>query len=645
MFSPNQNRIRGPVRPCARGLNSVHNHLRAVRIRLSVGLLSGTAAQSQPRRGSDLRANSDPQPRVSPLLEAQSPADSPQQDRGLWLSFSPDPPASLCSANFPRVALFALFALFAPQLQNRTELNRTGSEQEERDKESRKLVGAAGGASVSLGHPRLSPLCCARGGGGVEEEEREGGGGRRRRKGREEEREGGGACPRSSMEEEEEVLGIGGGGGGLLKPPRGLECITPQGKPSGETGNLRHEQLECRPVVDHKRINKTVQRRSEKTRQANTSRLTNPTETKRHSSDCKKAAGEEPPSHQQKEKPTRIRHRDHMKVKLSLLNEAFLNEAFLNEAFLNVAFLNAAGLDSDGLWVVVVELDQGLDGFLHRAHLDQSHLVVLPEGNTTDGDDKCIKFSLSLVYRLLQLLQCEDLRDVGEMKAVQRRVAVVFGQALILVAFTGKLNARVFGRRDAERLPVKLLPAQVADQQDRDSCRDVREPQPGGSREGESGKASGHPGDQTWVAPGNADKLFRIRPVLEALEETFRTAVDPEEFQSIDEQMIPFKGRLSIKQYIPKKPKPWGVKVWVRAGSSGYMYRFEVYQGAAVRGQISQLGMAADVVIRLCDDIQQKNHKVFFDNFFTTIPLLLVLKSQGICGTGTCRRNRLHGAN
>ncbi|KAK1894358.1 PiggyBac transposable element-derived protein 3 [Dissostichus eleginoides] len=54
--------------------------------------------------------------------------------------------------------------------------------------------------------------------------------------------------------------------------------------------------------------------------------------------------------------------------------------------------------------------------------------------------------------------------------------------------------------------------------------------------------------------------------------------------------------------------------------------------------------MAADVVIRLCDDIQQKNHKVFFDNFFTTIPLLLVLKSQGICGTGTCRRNRLHGA-
>lgn len=28
--------------------------------------------------------------------------------------------------------------------------------------------------------------------------------------------------------------------------------------------------------------------------------------------------------------------------------------------------------------VVVVELDEAVDGLLHRAHLDQGHLVVLP---------------------------------------------------------------------------------------------------------------------------------------------------------------------------------------------------------------------------------------------------------------------------
>lgn len=144
--------------------------------------------------------------------------------------------------------------------------------------------------------------------------------------------------------------------------------------------------------------------------------------------------------------------------------------------------------------------------------------------------------------------------------------------------------------------------------------------------------------------PGDADKLFKLRPVLESLKKSFHSAVDPEEFQSIDEQIIPFKGKLSMKQYIPKKPKPWGVKVWVRSGTSGYMYRFEVYQGAARRGEISQMGLAPDVILRLCDDIKQKNHKVFFDNFFCTIPLIEALQQQGIYGTGTCRVNRLQGA-
>uniref|UniRef100_A0A3B4VGZ0 PiggyBac transposable element-derived protein domain-containing protein n=1 Tax=Seriola dumerili TaxID=41447 RepID=A0A3B4VGZ0_SERDU len=151
--------------------------------------------------------------------------------------------------------------------------------------------------------------------------------------------------------------------------------------------------------------------------------------------------------------------------------------------------------------------------------------------------------------------------------------------------------------------------------------------------------------DNYSIDPENADKFVKIRPFLNALQGTFSASLDPEEYQSVDEMMIPFKGRLSIKQYVPKKPKPWGVKVWVRAGSSGYMYSFEPYQGpSGGRGEISQLGMAGDVVMRLCEDLQDQNHKVFFDNFFCTIPLLQALKHQGIFGTGTCRKNRLHGA-
>uniref|UniRef100_A0A3Q3JJB3 PiggyBac transposable element-derived protein domain-containing protein n=1 Tax=Monopterus albus TaxID=43700 RepID=A0A3Q3JJB3_MONAL len=132
--------------------------------------------------------------------------------------------------------------------------------------------------------------------------------------------------------------------------------------------------------------------------------------------------------------------------------------------------------------------------------------------------------------------------------------------------------------------------------------------------------------DNYTCQPANTDRLFKVRPVLCALQETFKAAADPEEFQSIDEQIIPFK-------------------VWVRAGTSGYMYRFEVYQGSARRDCVSWLGMAGDVVMRLCDDIKHKNHKVFFDNYFCSIPLIEALKDCGIYGTGTCRANRLKGAN
>ncbi|KAB0790775.1 hypothetical protein PPYR_15415 [Photinus pyralis] len=143
----------------------------------------------------------------------------------------------------------------------------------------------------------------------------------------------------------------------------------------------------------------------------------------------------------------------------------------------------------------------------------------------------------------------------------------------------------------------------------------------------------------------STDKLKKLRPFLDKLQKNFLSATEPEEYQAINEQIVPLKGRLSIKQYLPKKPKKWGVKIWVRAGVSGYMYRFEVYQGAGGgREAISDFGACGDVILRLSDDIQHKNHKLFFDNLFCSVPLLQELKQRKIWATGTLRGNRLSGA-
>ena len=76
------------------------------------------------------------------------------------------------------------------------------------------------------------------------------------------------------------------------------------------------------------------------------------------------------------------------------------------------------------------------------------------------------------------------------------------------------------------------------------------------------------------------DRLFKIRPVITAVNEACLQNYQGSQHQSIDEAMVAFKGRSSMKQYMPMKPTKCGFKVWVRADSSMVMYAtFNVTQG------------------------------------------------------------------
>lgn len=55
--------------------------------------------------------------------------------------------------------------------------------------------------------------------------------------------------------------------------------------------------------------------------------------------------------------------------------------------------------------------------------------------------------------------------------------------------------------------------------------------------------------------------------------------ITPMPHQSIDEMMIPYKGKFGqIRQYVRGKPHPWGFKVWSRCSVSGLLHVFDVYQ-------------------------------------------------------------------
>lgn len=55
--------------------------------------------------------------------------------------------------------------------------------------------------------------------------------------------------------------------------------------------------------------------------------------------------------------------------------------------------------------------------------------------------------------------------------------------------------------------------------------------------------------------------------------------IDVDERSSIDEISIPLKGRSLMKQYIPKKPHKWHIKVFALASVCGIVHDFEIYVG------------------------------------------------------------------
>ena len=133
------------------------------------------------------------------------------------------------------------------------------------------------------------------------------------------------------------------------------------------------------------------------------------------------------------------------------------------------------------------------------------------------------------------------------------------------------------------------------------------------------------------------DKLGKVRPVLEALQSRFLQCYNPHCEQSIDEAMIKFQGRSTLKQFMPAKPTKRGIKVWCRAdGHNGYLCEFQVYTG---REESNETGLGARVVTDLSQKLQGKHFHLFFDNFFCSFSLLRSLLMNGLYGCGTARQN------
>ena len=137
------------------------------------------------------------------------------------------------------------------------------------------------------------------------------------------------------------------------------------------------------------------------------------------------------------------------------------------------------------------------------------------------------------------------------------------------------------------------------------------------------------------------DPLFKVRPLIGLCTRTFLDHYVPAREMSVDEAMIRYKGRVFFRQYMPKKPIKWGIKVWTIADAkNGFISNFDVYLGKAPPTEAAEHGLCTRVVLELSKPFYHSNRHLYFDNFFNSQVLAEELLKLELYACGTLNANR-----
>lgn len=137
------------------------------------------------------------------------------------------------------------------------------------------------------------------------------------------------------------------------------------------------------------------------------------------------------------------------------------------------------------------------------------------------------------------------------------------------------------------------------------------------------------------------DKLAPIRDVFDLINRNLKRMYSPGQNLTIDEQLVPFRGRCSFKQYIPSKPDKYGLKIfWICDAKTFYPLNAVPYLGRERSGSSRQTNIGQNIVIELSQPYFNSNRTVTFDNFFTNYELAQYLKNNGMNCVGTVRKNK-----
>lgn len=140
-------------------------------------------------------------------------------------------------------------------------------------------------------------------------------------------------------------------------------------------------------------------------------------------------------------------------------------------------------------------------------------------------------------------------------------------------------------------------------------------------------------------------KLKKIYEIFQLICRKFQSVYIPKKDITVDESLVPYKGKLGYKQYIPSKRARFGVKLYELCESdTGYIWNMIVYTGkdTPFSNNYANFGTATRCVMTLVHPLLGMGYCLSLDNFYNSPELADLLISHKTDVYGTIRQNRKH---
>src|SRR5215469_5043098 len=136
------------------------------------------------------------------------------------------------------------------------------------------------------------------------------------------------------------------------------------------------------------------------------------------------------------------------------------------------------------------------------------------------------------------------------------------------------------------------------------------------------------------------DRLWKLRKIFETLNNKCFEMYNPTEHRAVDEVIVLYKGRVIFRQYIPKKHRRFGIKIYKLCDALGYTYDMSVYLGKQRLLATQEISATHGTVLELVRRVEGLGHKLYMDSYFSSPALFDDLFERKINCCGTVRSDR-----